>query len=309
MEDLPTTFDSIINIQSLLSKLERYSVRVGNYENDLIDVIPIGMQCNMPNLLQQTVMVIERVISVQSREPISYWPTVRRMFNVHSLCKVTDVSVQSTETSDNGFCLMSLKSCRKQSNLKRDMYSTEDVWKTMGILFDEIKIKFDLVYDKHTGELIGYCNLDKVINIHVFIVDIIEPEVRIKNKNVPSDNEEDDTAERLQRVLQQKLDENKKEAELLRMQTFEKNQKKRQRLEKQLLSNIEKNRMGAEKELRLCRHKQEQEEMLRESSGEMDEILSGRGGPLKKTSYGLLGNPQGLQGSNRNNTSDVSTYF
>ncbi|CAG2230559.1 unnamed protein product [Mytilus edulis] len=151
------------------------------------------------------------------------------------------------------------------------------------------------------------------------IVDIIEPEVRIENKHepsddedddtaerlqtvlqqkldenkhVPSDNEEEDTADRLQRVLQLKLDENKKEAELLRMQTFEKNKKKRERLEKQLLSKIERNRMDAEKELRFCRHKQEQEEMLRESSGEMDEILSGRGGPLKKTSYGLLGNPQ-----------------
>lgn len=33
-----------------------------------------------------------------------------------------------------------------------------------GILFDEIKIKQDLVYDKHTGELIGYCNLDAVGN-------------------------------------------------------------------------------------------------------------------------------------------------
>ncbi|CAC5399626.1 unnamed protein product [Mytilus coruscus] len=45
------------------------------------------------------------------------------------------------------------------------MYSTDDVWKNyVGILFDKIKIKSDLVYDKHTGELIGYCNLDKVGN-------------------------------------------------------------------------------------------------------------------------------------------------
>ena len=34
----------------------------------------------------------------------------------------------------------------------------------VGILFDEMKIKADLVYDKHSGELIGYCNLDKVGN-------------------------------------------------------------------------------------------------------------------------------------------------
>ena len=34
----------------------------------------------------------------------------------------------------------------------------------VGILFDEIKIKSDLVYDKHTGELVGYVDLDKVGN-------------------------------------------------------------------------------------------------------------------------------------------------
>ncbi|CAC5412162.1 THAP9 [Mytilus coruscus] len=34
----------------------------------------------------------------------------------------------------------------------------------VGLLFDEIRIKEDLVYDKHTGELIGYCDLDSISN-------------------------------------------------------------------------------------------------------------------------------------------------
>ncbi|CAG2199465.1 THAP9 [Mytilus edulis] len=34
----------------------------------------------------------------------------------------------------------------------------------VGILFDEIKIQEDLVYDKHTGELIGFCDLDSIGN-------------------------------------------------------------------------------------------------------------------------------------------------
>ncbi|CAC5369285.1 THAP9 [Mytilus coruscus] len=34
----------------------------------------------------------------------------------------------------------------------------------VGILFDEIKIQEDLVFDKHTGELIGYCDLDSIGN-------------------------------------------------------------------------------------------------------------------------------------------------
>ncbi|CAC5359915.1 unnamed protein product [Mytilus coruscus] len=66
--------------------------------------------------------------------------------------------------SDNGFLPDVIKVLKEEAT-KRDMYSTEDVWKNyVGILFDEIKIKSDLVYDKHTGELIGYCNLDKVGN-------------------------------------------------------------------------------------------------------------------------------------------------
>ena len=34
----------------------------------------------------------------------------------------------------------------------------DEKWRSnVGLLFDEIKIKDDLVYDKHSGELIGYC--------------------------------------------------------------------------------------------------------------------------------------------------------
>ena len=34
----------------------------------------------------------------------------------------------------------------------------------VGILFDEIRIKDDLVYDKPSGELVGYVDLDEVVN-------------------------------------------------------------------------------------------------------------------------------------------------
>lgn len=34
----------------------------------------------------------------------------------------------------------------------------------VGVLFDEIRIKEDLVYDKNSGELIGYCNLASIGN-------------------------------------------------------------------------------------------------------------------------------------------------
>ena len=48
---------------------------------------------------------------------------------------------------------------------KHGLYTEGQEWKTnVGLLFDEIKIKEDLVYDKHSGELIGYCNLGDIGN-------------------------------------------------------------------------------------------------------------------------------------------------
>lgn len=66
--------------------------------------------------------------------------------------------------SDNGF-LPDVIEVLKEEAAKRDMYNKDLPWKNyVGILFDEIKVRSDLVYDKHTGELIGYCNLGKVGN-------------------------------------------------------------------------------------------------------------------------------------------------
>ncbi|CAC5363149.1 THAP9 [Mytilus coruscus] len=308
-KDLPTTFDSIINIQSLLSKLERYSVRVGNYENDLIDVIPIGsavqhakpastnchgyreghrcFQCsqlrrilvgrkyrqeekqrktqetsgptdylhskmqhsnmsklqliekihqqkdkitNLQNQILRTRNQFQREMaskgvtldfsqSLEIKDTMAtcnaemekacpdenssqrlFWTEQMKCMNLQStkgmrwhpmilrwclylrqkssaaydaLRDSGFITLPSSRTlfdyshytrSDNGFLPDVIKVLQEEAT-KRDMYSTEDVWKNyVGILFDEIKIKSDLVYDKHTGELIGYCNLDKVGN-------------------------------------------------------------------------------------------------------------------------------------------------
>lgn len=91
-------------------------------------------------------------------------------------------------------------------------------------------------------------------NDFVQIVEVLEPEVIIEDRVAPPTQEKDDTAERLEKLLQQKLEQNKKEAELLRMQ---------------------------------------------------DDILSGRGGPLKKSYFGLLGNPEDQDTVDNSD----STYF
>lgn len=41
---------------------------------------------------------------------------------------------------------------------------TEDWKKFVGLLQDEIKIKSDLVYDKHSGELVGFVDLENIGN-------------------------------------------------------------------------------------------------------------------------------------------------
>lgn len=64
--------------------------------------------------------------------------------------------------SDLGFNADVLKMLKEEAE-KLDMYKEE--WrKYVGVLFDEIRIKEDLVYNKVSGELIGYCNLDSVGN-------------------------------------------------------------------------------------------------------------------------------------------------
>ncbi|XP_076091095.1 uncharacterized protein LOC143063058 [Mytilus galloprovincialis] len=334
-KDLPTTFDSIINIQSLLSKLESFSVCVGNYENDLIDVIPIGsavqhakpastnchgyregdfgavkgtisysstvrnVQCallvqghrcyqcsqlrrilvgrkyrqeekqrktqetsgptdylhsKMQHSNMSKLQLIEKIhqqkdkitdlqneilrtknqfqremaskgvtldfsqsleikdtmatcnaemekacpdensyqrlfwteqmkcMNLQSTKGMRWHPMILRwcLYLRQKSSSAYDalrdsgfITLPSSRTlfdyshytrSDNGFLPDVIKVLKEEAT-KRDMYSTEDVWKNyVGILFNEIKIKSDLVYDKHTGELIGYCNLDKVGN-------------------------------------------------------------------------------------------------------------------------------------------------
>ena len=46
--------------------------------------------------------------------------------------------------------------------------------KIVGLLQDEIKIKSDLVYDKHTGELVGFVDLDKVGNDLLNIEEVLK---------------------------------------------------------------------------------------------------------------------------------------
>ena len=51
----------------------------------------------------------------------------------------------------------------KEECFKKDMFAAEHR-SFVGILFDEVKIKEDLVYDKHSGELVGYVDLGSVGN-------------------------------------------------------------------------------------------------------------------------------------------------
>lgn len=51
----------------------------------------------------------------------------------------------------------------KEECTKKDMFSAEHRG-FLGVLFDEVKIKEDLVYDKHSGEIVGYVKLGDINN-------------------------------------------------------------------------------------------------------------------------------------------------
>ena len=55
------------------------------------------------------------------------------------------------------------------------MRNTKSMW--VYILQDEVKIKEDLVYDRHTGELVGYIDIDKTGN------QLINLQNEMKNEN------------------------------------------------------------------------------------------------------------------------------
>ncbi len=45
-----------------------------------------------------------------------------------------------------------------------DVHECPDHQKYVAVIFDEIHIRADLVYDKHTGELIGFCDIGDINN-------------------------------------------------------------------------------------------------------------------------------------------------
>lgn len=63
--------------------------------------------------------------------------------------------------SRTGFQLDVVEQLIKEMSL---LNINEDWQKYASILFDEIKIKSDLVYDKNSGELVGYVNLNHMGN-------------------------------------------------------------------------------------------------------------------------------------------------
>jgi hypothetical protein len=45
-----------------------------------------------------------------------------------------------------------------------NLQECQDHQKYVAVIFDEVHIRADLVYNKHTGELVGFCNLGDINN-------------------------------------------------------------------------------------------------------------------------------------------------
>jgi hypothetical protein len=45
-----------------------------------------------------------------------------------------------------------------------NLQECQDHQKYVAVIFDEVHIRADLVYNKHTGELVGFCNFGDINN-------------------------------------------------------------------------------------------------------------------------------------------------
>ena len=108
-------------------------------------------------------LIIRWCLYIRSKSSKAY-DGLRQFLNLPSQRTLYDYS-HFTEHS-TGFQL----NVTKQFVKEVDKWAGDESSQYVGILFDEVKVKSDLVYDKHTGELVGYVNLDNVsnelINLH-----------------------------------------------------------------------------------------------------------------------------------------------
>ncbi|XP_070547240.1 uncharacterized protein [Ptychodera flava] len=124
-------------------------------------------------------MIIRWCLYIQSRSSTTYeylrdsgfikLPSQRTLYDYSHYMK-----------SATGFQVDAVEMLKEEAH-KRNMYSNDKPWNNyVGILQDEVKVKEDLVYDHHTGELIGYVDLDKTGNQLVNLEHILNGEGRDK---------------------------------------------------------------------------------------------------------------------------------
>ena len=115
-------------------------------------------------------MIIRWCLAIRHKSQVAY-DTIREAGFITLPSNRTLFDYSHHIKSDLGLNADSLKLLKNEAE-KQGMYHEE--WrKYIGILFDEVKVKEDLVYDRVSGELIGYCNLDEVGNAIINLENVI----------------------------------------------------------------------------------------------------------------------------------------
>ncbi|CAG2204422.1 unnamed protein product [Mytilus edulis] len=143
----------------------------------------MGKPCHDENSYQRFFWTIQmKCMNLQSTKVVRWhtiilrWCLYLRQKSSDTLTDFGFITLPSSRTlfdyshytrNDNGFLPDVIKVLKEEVN-KRVMCSTEGVWKNyVGILFDEIKIKSDLVYESIQGNLLVIAQ--KLIELNFFL--------------------------------------------------------------------------------------------------------------------------------------------
>ncbi|XP_070545584.1 uncharacterized protein [Ptychodera flava] len=154
--------DTSSDIASMMT--ENTSYVISNYKPDTFERLFWEEQlkanaCKSPKRMRWHPMIIRLCLSLHLKSPSAY-KTMRESGFIKLPCKRT--------LYDYSHCVKGISDFSPEvtRQLLREMKLTmlEEWQRYVVLLQDEIRIKEDLVYDKHSGELIGFVNLDSVGN-------------------------------------------------------------------------------------------------------------------------------------------------
>ena len=165
-----------IELQKMSDEIAKYSVQIGhNLSNDLVTIMANTDKEQISPFMKMFWEEQQKYLS-QPKQSVRYHPMViRYCLGLASKSPSVYNAIRYDEKSGTGFLILPSQRrlrdyknyIRPQQGFNRDIIlelinktkDFSDIERYMVLLFDEMKIQDSLVWDKHTGELIGFVNL------------------------------------------------------------------------------------------------------------------------------------------------------